>query len=555
MTARLILLALALGAGLMISYRVRRRDVLPRNRVRHMRIRLRLRLRPGRGHATLFELWLRWGRLASLRKSRRIRPSLTLPERVACPDAHSVRLGRGQLRHGLRLPLEEHAVIMAPPRTGKTGLLASVILHFPGPVLSTTTKADVFGLTSGVRQATGPAHVFNPQGIGGVPSTFRWSPIDGCQDPAVAIRRADGFANALKLEGDNAFFANSARSYLRTMFHAAALTRGDMALVAQWALTGINGGAVDAERILAGHGARTWADELAQIRGPSTRTNATTAMVMAQALGFMSDPALAAAVTGTGRTIDFGQLLAERGTLYMIADTDHDDSPLAPLFAAMASELHYQAALTGQASPGARLDPPLLMALDEIVQVCPVPLPKWAADSGGKGIQLMSVTHGQAQLAGRWGDHGMQTILDTAGVLLMLGGITDTATLDMASKLCGQAAWTERGQDHDSRHDVMTAAMVRQLPDGRGLLIRGGYSPVIARLPRAWKDRAYRQAARRGRAAARLAVITPRAAEASAQDIAARLAPAEIDGREAADVLPAGSNGHGTAGPRAWRSS
>jgi hypothetical protein len=34
---------------------------LPRNRVRHLRIRLRLRLHPGRGHATLIELWWRLG--------------------------------------------------------------------------------------------------------------------------------------------------------------------------------------------------------------------------------------------------------------------------------------------------------------------------------------------------------------------------------------------------------------------------------------------------------------------------------------------------------------
>ena len=34
---------------------------LPGNRVRHNRIRIRLRLHPGRGHATVFELWLALG--------------------------------------------------------------------------------------------------------------------------------------------------------------------------------------------------------------------------------------------------------------------------------------------------------------------------------------------------------------------------------------------------------------------------------------------------------------------------------------------------------------
>ena len=40
---------------------------LPRHRVRYLRIRLRLRLHPDKGHATVAELWWRWGRLAALR--------------------------------------------------------------------------------------------------------------------------------------------------------------------------------------------------------------------------------------------------------------------------------------------------------------------------------------------------------------------------------------------------------------------------------------------------------------------------------------------------------
>jgi hypothetical protein len=38
--------------------------------------------------------------------------------------------------------------------------------------------------------------------------------------------------------------------------------------------------------------------------------------------------------------------------------------------------------------------------------------------------------------------------------------------------------------------------MIRQLPAGFALIIRGGCAPVIARLPRAWNNRAYRRARR-----------------------------------------------------------
>jgi hypothetical protein len=51
----------------------------------------------------------------------------------------------------------------------------------------------------------------------------------------------------------------------------------------------------------------------------------------------------------------------------------------------------------------------------------------------------------------------------------------------------------------------MTPDMIRQLPAGFALVIRGGCAPVIARLPRAWKNRAYKTARRRGQATATLA--------------------------------------------------
>ena len=129
---------------------------LPGNRARHLRIRLHLRLHPGKGFATVFSLWLRWGRLAAVGRSGRIRRSLPWWRRVLAPGEHSVFLGRAQWRHGLRVPLEEHVLVMAPPRTFKTAFLADVILRYPGPVIATTTKADVYALTGAARARRGP---------------------------------------------------------------------------------------------------------------------------------------------------------------------------------------------------------------------------------------------------------------------------------------------------------------------------------------------------------------------------------------------------------------
>ena len=486
---------------------------LPRNRVRHLRLRLHLRLHPGAGHATIAELWLRWGRFAAFRRSGRARRSLTFLQRAFGPvSAYSIRIGRAHYRHGLRMPLDEHAVVTSPPRGGKTGWLASVILRYPGPVISTTTKHDVFELTSGIRARRGPVHVFNPQAVGDVPSTFRWNPLDGCQDPATAIRRADAFAESVSQKGveDATFWASKASDYLRAYFHAASVADLDMTWVARW-VTGA--GATEAEAILlaAGGPGPQWAAQLAELRGEANKTAQTIRMTMSRALAFLADPALAASVLpGPGQSLDLDAFLREAGTLYLIAETRGEESPVAPLFACLAGELHYTAALAGSRMPGGRLDPPLLMALDEVTQICPVPVPSWLADSGGKGIQIITVAHGEAQLRTRWGRDGARVIMDTSGAKIWLPGISDPAALDTASALCGTAALREHGEDRHTRHPVVAPDMIRQLPAGFALVIRGSYASVVARLPMCWNDRAYRRARHAGQAIAALTPVSER---------------------------------------------
>jgi hypothetical protein len=531
---------------------------LPKDRVRYLRIRARLRLYPARGAATVFGLWLRWGRLAALRGSGRTRPGLTFGERMAAgAAAYSVLVGAAQYGHRARVSLEEHILVMAPPRVGKSGWLARVILHYPGPVVSTTTKHDVFELTSGVRAWRGPIHVFNPEGIGGVPSTFRWNPLEGCQEPAVAIRRADSFAYAVSMDGveGGGFWSDKASDYLRACFHAAALGGLDLRHVAAWISAE---DAAEAEEILWNAGRDLWAGRLRELRGAAERTAATVRMTMSRALSFLDDPALLDSVLpGAGEGLNIGKFLAGSGTLYMIAESRSERAPLAALYACLADEIHYQACLLGSRAPGGRLDPPLLMALDEVTQICPVPLPHWLADSGGKGIQIMPVVHGEAQLASRWGDHGRRIILDTCGVKALLPGVSDPQTLEMASRLCGRAAFREHGQDHLSRHPVMDEDMIRELPDRPApfaLVIRGGLRPVVARLPMAWKDRTYKRARRAGTAIATLTAA--RAAVTGAEPTEARLMIPPESSRQWAPVpggdelrepeaTPAGWNGHG----------
>jgi hypothetical protein len=106
-----------------------------------------------------------------------------------------------------------------------------------------------------------------------------------------------------------------------------------------------------AERILIAVGAHQWAHTLAELRSEAHKTAATVRMVMSRALAFMADPALAASVLpAPGEGFDIPAFLSDAGTVYMIAEAVSEDAPVAPLFAAMASEIHWVAAQIGQAS-------------------------------------------------------------------------------------------------------------------------------------------------------------------------------------------------------------
>jgi hypothetical protein len=61
--------------------------VRPQRRLPRHRVRVRLRLHPGPGHATLFELWLRWGPGAAARRARRAPAVPVMADAAAAPVA------------------------------------------------------------------------------------------------------------------------------------------------------------------------------------------------------------------------------------------------------------------------------------------------------------------------------------------------------------------------------------------------------------------------------------------------------------------------------------
>jgi len=454
-------------------------------RVRSIRFRLWLWLRPGRGFASLPELWLRWGRMAAVSYGARSRPGLSLLTRLTRPTtAYAVRLGRAQYGRRLYAAFELHMLILAPPRTDKSGLLADRIIRHPGPVLTTSTRADLYALTSRSRTALGPVYVFNPEGTGGVPSTFAWDLLGVCRDELTAYRMADWLAGAVDGYGDLAWFEEQGTIAMSGLLLAAAMTGATLAEVYQWTQ---RRGHERALAALAEHG-NPQLHAAVRALMEDTRTAASIRTTIARALKWAVIPQLAAAVDRPG-SFDAREFALEGGTLHLIAGGD-GRSVITPLLRALASYVHYEAGLAGSRTAAGRLDPPLLMALDEVAQVCPVDLAGMLPDSAGKGIRFVAVAHSLAKLEERYGRDGAANIWAISGVKILLRGITEPATLEDVSRVSGTL-----GDEDDDRVRIVPPDVLRRLPKHSALVINMDLSPVIVRVSRAWKRHGARRPA------------------------------------------------------------
>jgi hypothetical protein len=475
-----VLLAAALFYQCVLS-----RRAAAKNRARALRWRVRLRLRPGPGYASLAELMIRWSRAAAFFHGRRARPGLPFRARLTCRTTrYAVRLGRAQYFRRVFARMEDQVLVLAPQRTGKSGLIADRILDHPGAVLATSTRADLYGTTAAWRARLGQVQVFNPQQVADLPSTLRWDMLGPCRDLVMARRMATWLTggSADSGHGNIEWFEQKGEVALAGLLFAAAVTGRTISDVFRWVQLDGHQAAI---RALSDYGTP---EMLAVVRRmlADNRTAGSVRDTIELSLAWAAIPDLAAAVTPEPGDVvfDVDDFARRCGTLYMIASGD-ENSPLTPLFRALASYVHYQAGISGTRTRAGRLDPPLLMALDEAAVICPVDLPAMLADSAGKGILIMPVVHSVNQLEDRWGKAGGGTIWDTCGAKLLLPGISHAGTLEDVSGLCGTITTGPEPGARDVR--VVPPELLRTLPDWHALVVRMNLSPVVVKFRPVWK--------------------------------------------------------------------
>src|SRR5690606_10686282 len=95
------------------------------------------------------------------------------------------------------------------------------------------------------------------------------------------------------------------------------------------------------------------------------------------------------------------------------------------------------------ATQGGRLDPPLLLALDEVANIAPLEsLPALVSEGGGRGIVTMWATQSLAQLRVRYGAEQQAAILAATTAKLIFGGISNGRDLSDISAWAGEERQT-----------------------------------------------------------------------------------------------------------------
>jgi type IV secretion system protein VirD4 len=417
---------------------------------------------------------------------------------VRRPEPGRVTLG---VHHRKLIAAEERASILlvGPSQAGKTrGLVVPALLEWAGPLLSTSIKSDVVHSTHVARSKRGEVRVFDPTGSCGLPCA-PWSPIVASQSWEGARRTAARLLgvgeHAMARSADETFWRPAGARYLAPLLLAAA--HGDLTMreVLSWIARTNEEEPAELLESCSSPGAQPALEALRSVWDADARFRSSLLQTVATGLDPWQEPQIAAATIGDSQ-ISARWLLDGHNTLYLIAPAE-DQRRLRGLFVALLADIT-AGAFADSARTGKPIDPALLLALDEVANIAPLPnLDEIASTGPGQGVQLLSVFQDISQAADRWGRERAETLLANHRARLFCSGIGDRATLEYLSHTLGEeeiarvATHRQGALSSGSRtvsSDFRTLAApnrVRQQDVDTALLIYGRFAPAWLRL-RPW---------------------------------------------------------------------
>ena len=440
-------------------------------------------------------------------RARQLRPSLDRRDRSRCaPRENGVLLGRLMTARGrgpeLRASWEDVVLAVMAPRAGKTTALAvPAILAAPGPVVATSNKADLWATSAESRaQETGEAvWVFDPQRITGVERTWWWNPLRGVSSVEEAHRLAGHFIQEVRGDrGDRDFWTSAALDLLTGLLLAAGLSGRGLNEVYEW----LNDPVLSTPaQVLRQHGQKAAAASLSgrQHGAPETRDGVyETARTAAQCL---RDGAIMAWVSpATDEELaefDPASFVRTRQSLYLLSKDGAGAA--APLVASLTDRVMREAVRAAERD-GGRIDPPMVVVLDEAANVCRIAdLPELYSHLGSRGVLPVTILQSYRQGTRVWGEQGMDALWSASTCKLLGAGLDDARFVEDVSRLVGDhdvsVRSVSRGDGRASesvslrRQRVLPPEQLRALPKGSALLLATGCRPAMVSLVPWYEDK------------------------------------------------------------------
>lgn len=415
------------------------------------------------------------------------------------------RLVLGRVGRSLIAAEEAQSVIvLGPTQSMKTsGFAIPAILEWQGPVLATSVKTDLLHNTIEARSEAGETFVYDPTGCTGL-ARHGWSPLAFCGDWGGAQRTVSWLTEATTARttgfGDADFWYSASAKLLAPIFLAAAISRRSMSDVVRWVnLQEEN----EVLQILREAGEDRALDAARASFKREARQKSSVYTTAETVLTAYEDPIVAASATRCDIT---PQAILSGGskTLYVVAPS-HEQKRLRPLFETLIHSV-ISHAFGVASSAGGRLKEPLLVVLDEAANIAPLrDLDTLASTASSHGIQLVSVFQDMAQITTRYQERA-QTVVNNHRAKIILSGISDTQTLEYASRLLGDeevmhssvtrgAQGTRSTTESMAMRSVAPANVLRSIRPGEGILVYGHLPPARLRLRPWFKDKLLRNRA------------------------------------------------------------
>ena len=267
-----------------------------------------------------------------------------------------------------------------------------------------------------------------------------------CRWPArlVEVGSASIVGAAPRAEGSH--WTERAQALLAPLMHAAALDGATMRTLLTWV---DRRQALPAQQILAGEPGR--ATELARnlldgiVATDERELSGIWSTASGSLTGFRSDQALDAT---EHPDFDADRFVISSDTIYIAAPA-HRQRLVAPMVVGLIDDIRH-ATYARKAGPGVPAPPPVVLALDELANIAPVPdLPSMISEGGGQGLVTLACLQDLSQARHRWPDHadGFPSLF---GTTVVLPGIGDVRTLEALSALAGDEEITDPHHLHRS---------------------------------------------------------------------------------------------------------